>query len=290
MSDDLFALFSALDDTPVVRESYLRAPYPYIGGKSRSVQELEKHLPYDDVWVDAFGGSGAVTLMRRPSKLEVFNDRHAGIVSFYRCIRDKKKLDELVQRLELTVHSREEFIWCKETWEYDAIDDVERAARWYYMQAFSFGGKGRYFGRSLKPLNGSFASKIRDNLVLFHDIHHRFSNVQVENSDWRLILKDYDGPNTVFYLDPPYYEKNCYQHNMSKADHIELCERIFKSEGFVALSGYDNPIYNNYPWDRKIEWSSHVTITTRAIETDTTGVTELGSNNNIECLWIKEYA
>jgi DNA adenine methylase len=228
--------------------------------------------------------------MRRPSKLEIFNDRHAGIVSFYRCVRDKKLCDQLVERLSLTVHSREEFTWCRDTWEsYDLNDDVERAARWYYMQVYSFGGAGRQFGRELRSVTGtSFAGRIHACLPLFQDIHERFRHVQIECLDWRLILRDYGNGPAIVYLDPPYYGKNVYPHSMTKADHVELCQRIFDCSGFVALSGYDNEVYNAFPWDRKESWSAHVSVSGKAVNTDTSGYTELGSSNAVECLWIKE--
>lgn len=288
-SDDLFGLFSSLDDTPVEREDYVRFPFPYVGAKGRSLKQLMPLLPHTDTWVDAFGGSGAVTLARRPCRFEVFNDRHAGIVSFYRCLREYAKKEALCERLGLTVHSREEYIWSQDTWEHSELDDVERAARWYYTVAYSFGGVGRNFGRS-RDSRTVFSGKIADKLPLFQPIHQRFQRVQVENLDWRQVLKDYDSDATVFYLDPPYYGKNVYKHNMRKAEHVEMCRRIFDCRGFVALSGYVNEVYDAFPWDNKHEWDTHVTVTSRAVTTDTSNVTSRGISEAKECLWVKEFS
>lgn len=285
---DLFSQLQAMDDTPVERETYIRAPFPYVGCKTRSIATLLQHLPSSSTWIDGFGGSGAVTLARRKSTFEVFNDRHAGITSFYRCLRDRTTKDRLLERLDLTLHSREDFIWCVETWEHNELDDVERAARWYYLVSYSFAGVGRNFGRAKDGTKASIAGKLRDRLDRFEEIHERFKYIQVENLDWRLILRDYDSEDAVIYLDPPYYEKNVYKHNMTKDDHVELCRRIFDCKGFVALSGYANPLYDNFPWSRIEKWEAHVSVTTKAVDTDTSNVSRIGLNKAIECLWIKE--
>lgn len=291
MNLDLLGMFQSLDDTPFDREGFELAPFPYPGAKNRSMSQLMTYIPYGTSWIEGFGGSGAVTLARKPSKLDVFNERHAGITSFYRCIRDRQKKDQLIERLDLTIHSREEYEWSRDTWECNWLDEVERAARWYYSLMYSFASVGRNFGRAKSGLsNVTFAGKLRDKLELFEAIHDRFKYVQVENLDWRHVLKDFDEEGAVFYLDPPYYGKNVYQHNMSHSDHVELCKRIFDCHGFVALSGYDNPVYDQFPWDRKESWNVRVTVTTKATTTDTSNVTRIGSEEAQECLWIKEFS
>lgn len=259
MNNDLFAMFQALESQEEVRDTYVRAPFGYVGGKSRSLPYILPHLPYTDLYVEVFGGSGAVLLARNKSKLEVFNDRHSGVIAFYRCIRDRVKMNALLDRLQLCLHSREEFIFCKNSWK-DCTDDVERAARWYYSIQCSFAGIGRNFGRVKKGKN-QLAMKIKNHLPHFPEVHLRMMDVQVENLDWRYMLKDYDSKDSVFYLDPPYYTSysGTYEHELSTDDHKEMLERIFQCHGFVALSGYPNPLYESYPWDKKFEWEVRVT-------------------------------
>lgn len=267
MSENLYMQLLNLDnssDEPVgTREEILRAPFGYLGGKSRSVKTILEHLPYRNTYCEPFGGSAAVLLSRDPVPLEIYNDRYGGVVCFYRCIRDKPK--ELQERLELVVHSREEFLWCKETWEH-CQDEVERAARWYYMIQASFGSLGRNWGR-VSSGKGMMGNKILNNLCLFSQIHNRIKNVQIENLDWLLCFKDYDNPETVFYVDPPYIETNdkyVYKHRLSKEDHIKLCNVIFNCEGYVALSSYDNALYNSFDWDDIIDWEIATSMTSLA--------------------------
>ena len=284
--DLLEMLLEDLDgDAPIIR-----APFGYPGGKSRSVKHILPHLPYRRIYVEPFGGSGAVILARHKSKVEVFNDRYAGVVAFYRVIRDPAKLRALCERLELTIHAREEWLYAKETWE-NCTDDVERAALWYYMTVYSFGQLGRNFGRA--TTSSVFAGKIQRKLNRFHTIHNRFKNIQVENQDWRRCLQDYDHEDAVFYLDPPYLavHEGAYTHTMTPDDHRELLDTIEHMKAFVAISGYSNPLYEVRDWDSRYEWESHVSLTPAG---DIKGnrkehlVSVTKREKAAEVLWIKE--
>lgn len=277
-SDKLLALFQAMDDTPVVRETYKRGPLNYTGSKRETLDEILLLLPHSNTWVDVFGGSGIVTLARKPSKLEVFNDRHSGICDFFRACQAEP--DRLVAIIELMPHSRELFIRAKDEVSKDE-DYVTRGARWYYLVQSSFAGRGQYFGRVVKG-NNSILAKLYKNLELFPWVHRRFKQVTVENLDWEQCFDDYDGYDVVFYCDPPYVGSNIYEHSMSLDEHKRLCEKIFASKGFVALSGFDNDVYNSFPWDGK-----HAFDIKNIVSTVEYGAGDR-NKSRIECLWIKE--
>lgn len=289
-SDELLAIYQSLDDSNEdYREDYKRIPFSYVGSKSESLSHILPELPYLDTFVDVFGGSGVITLNRGESKLDVYNDRHSGVTCFFRVVRDNDLRQQLIERIGLSPHSREEFMWSRDTWK-DCTDDIERAARWYVSVQSSFAGRGRYFGRVVKG-RGMMWRKIQENLDLFQDIANRFLTVQIENLDWRHCLSDYDSYTSVFYLDPPYYGHNVYDHGMSKKDHLEMCERIFNTKGFVALSGYDTEIYKQFPWDRILNWTVSDKMTTMAKDTVTSvvkGNDSVSRGTQEEYLFIKE--
>lgn len=254
----MLSLLNDLDDSHDSRENYIKAPFSYPGSKWRSLDKILPLLPNRKCFVDVFGGSGVISLNRKPCQLHVYNDRHSGLVSFYRVLRSPEQMAHLVRRLELTILAREEFIWCRDTWQ-DVTDDVERAARWYYMLQTSFGRIGRNFGRTI---NNPPRLYIHKALELFGEIHAKAKTWQVENLDWRHCLKDYDGPDTVFYCDPPYLETDpgAYTFGFTEKTHIELAEAIQHLQGFCALSGYANHIYDRYAWNNKIQWEANVAI------------------------------
>lgn len=288
---NLFEMMQAMDDTPILREGFVRSPLNYMGSKFESLDKILPLLPYEDTWVDAFGGSGVVTLNRRPSKLDVFNDRHSGISAFFQACQLNPQ--ELITRITLLPHSRELFAWCKANVENAQLDIITRGAMWYYIVRSSFSGKCKYFGRSLKA-SGNLYSTLVSSLDLLPDIIYRFQKVQIENLGWKEIFKDYDSPNTVFYLDPPYYGANVYEYNMTKEDHYAFCANIFSLRGFVALSGYSNPAYDQFDWDAKHEFEIRNSCVAQAFnENNNLEGHEANLDRNTtrkECLWIKEAA
>lgn len=292
---DLMDMFEDLErnTTPKSKDNIIRAPFGYPGGKSRSVYNIVERLPYSNTYVEPFGGSAAVLLARHGSPLEIFNDRYAGVVAFYRCMRDPVKADALVKWLDMTVHSREDFVWCHETWE-NCSDDVERAARWFYMTKYSFASKGRNFGRSLTG-RGNLSGKVRAALPLFPIIHDRMAGVQIENQDWYDCITDYDASDAVFYLDPPYIDayRGTYKYEMTNDDHRRLLNLVFTSQGFFAISGYPNPLYENQDWDNRFEWEVFVSMRSEAFtEGNSKAHLESADKGNRghakEVLWIRE--
>jgi len=297
MAFDLLGALDHLDDIKGVRankraaqrEDYVRAPFGYPGGKSRAIAEILPHLPYRKGYCEPFGGGASILLARRPTNLDIYNDRYGGVVAFYRCIRDRVKLDLLINRLDQTVASREEFHWCKNTWE-TCTDDVERAARWYYMHQLSFASLERNFGRqtSCQSVN-TLPQKITTCLKRFPGIHQRFKSVTVENLDWKSCMVEYDSPDMVFYCDPPYLgttDDYLYrEHSFTEKEHIRLLDWIFECKGFVALSGYDNELYNNYAWNAKHTWDQYVSMSGGGQED---WRLEQRKVSQKETLWIKE--
>ena len=289
---DLFSMLEDMGGTEV-SSAPLKPLFGYPGGKSRSVKHILPHIPESQVYVEAFGGSAALLLAKPKSRLEVYNDKYAGVVDFYRCMRSKKMSEDLANWLELTVHSSEEWFYCHETWK-DCTDPVERAARWYYMTVYSFAQIGRNFGRSTKFPN-ALSGKIKGKLPFFSLIHDRFHRVQVENTDAMTLLETYDGPDTVFYLDPPYVDSHdgAYKHEMRQAQHRELLDKIFSLEGYVAVSGYENPIYDNQSWDDRITWDVSVSLqagSAKAPGKEYLNGTDGTKSKAKEVLWIKEFS
>lgn len=265
--------------------------FPWYGGKDRLAPKIAAHLPSRTdrpVLVDVFGGSAALTLsLDTPWPCEVINDADDGVVGFYAAIRDHR--EELVRRLHLSPYSRTEWRSCAATWAQQA-DPIERARMWYVVAGQSFSGSfGARWSHSTRSADG-FASHpwaaAVDRLDAFADRMRRW---QVECRDWRAMLDVYDGPQTVFYLDPPYHpgvrtRPVGYRHEMTPSDHEELVERVLSLCGAVLLSGYAHPSYDGplSTW-RRVEWDrpAYSRGHTRAILGHATK-----STRRTEVLWI----
>ena len=294
MNKNLLDIFDDLsrddEDAPRSRDIIKHMPFGYPGGKQRSIDYILPHLPYRDIYVSVFAGSAVDLFARDPSKLEVLNDRYSGIVSFFRVIRDPAKYQRFTDRIQLTPYAREEFVDSK-SWE-NVDDDVERAARWYCMVSMSFAGLGRNFGRSTSP-RGVIAGKHVNRLKYFSHIHERLKRIQIENLDWLQCMQDYDSPETVFYCDPPYIDAHpgTYVHEMSREDHHRLLNFIFVCKGFVALSAYQNNVYDACNWDDVLTWEVHTTMESLVFNKGNKKAHIEGKETRgtvTECLYIKE--
>lgn len=292
MDNDLLAMLNALDVPEGRRDEYVRSPFGWPGAKSRSIDEILPKLPYRPRYCEPFGGSGKILLARHESPYEVFNDRFSGVTLFFRLVRHPETCNQLLSRLDQILHSREEFIWCRDTWK-NCENEIERAARWFYSVRMSFGSQGTNFGRSK---NSTMLIKaFQNSLTLFPDTSKRMRNVLIENLDWRMILKDYDHPDMVWYMDPPYYHtaKGQYEFEFTDEDHMELLERIQQLEGFVAISSYPNELYAKYSWDDIHTWQVHSTALGQSFQEENNQAGKehiLARVPATECLYIKEAA
>lgn len=268
------------------KKDLIKAPFGWVGGKSRSVDKILPWLPQSKVYVEPFGGSGIVLLRKEPTDLEVFNDAYSGITDFYRCLADDNLWEDLVKRLDDTIHSREYWYICYETWK-NVDDPIERAARWYYMLCYSFSQKGEFFGRSVQP-KVKFSGRVRSALEIFPRVHNRLRNVQIENLDFREIIRTYDSVDTVFYVDPPYLETSAgtYKHSMTHDDHHDLINMLFRCQGYVVMSGFSNAFYNDRDWDNTAEWENYNSIGLEALKNQ--GL-HIDRTKSVEKLFIKSW-
>ncbi len=83
--------------------------------------------------------------------------------------------------------------------------------------------------------------------------------VYIENTDYSTIIQRWDGPETVFYVDPPYIAETRasglrgYTNEMCDVQHRELAAILNQVQGHVVLSGYDSDLYKElyYGWRRQ---------------------------------------
>src|SRR4051794_37852271 len=89
-------------------------------------------------------------------------------------------------------------------------------------------------------------------------VHARLRRVALLNRDALDVIRQQDGPDTLFYLDPPYLGEtraaaDVYDKEMSHAQHVELLSLIRECRGKVMLSGYPSEMYDAHLSD----WTRH---------------------------------
>ncbi|MCB2085056.1 MAG: DNA adenine methylase [Sphingomonadaceae bacterium] len=182
----------------------VRPVAPYIGGKRALASKLVERIdaiPHS-LYAEPFVGMGGVFFRRkrRPRK-EVINDISSDVVTLFRLLQ--RHYQQLLDVLKWQVCSRAEFDRLLAL-DPDNLTDLERAARFLYLQRASFGGKvtGRAFGVDL----GTSARFDLTKLVpLLEDVHERLCGVDIERLTYPDLIERYDREGTLFYLDPPYH-------------------------------------------------------------------------------------
>jgi len=119
---------------------------PWMGGKRRLADRLTPLFPPHEYYVDVFAGSAALLFMRpQPAPVEVLNDLNGDLATLYRVVQNH--LEEFVRQFKWAFSSRQIFEWQKMT-RPEILTDIQRAARFFYLQQHAFGGKitGQTFG------------------------------------------------------------------------------------------------------------------------------------------------
>lgn len=85
----------------------MKSPLGYLGGKSRLAKRIVERIPSHTCYVEPFCGGAWVYFRKKPSALEVLNDRDGELVRFWNVVRHH--LPEFLRCLDFSLVSREEF-------------------------------------------------------------------------------------------------------------------------------------------------------------------------------------
>lgn len=176
---------------------------PYLGGKrllAKTIIQRINATPHDG-YAEPFVGMGGIFLRRtmRPG-FEAINDISGDVVTLFRILQ--RHYAYFLNEQRFTLASRKEYERLVAS-DPATLTDLERAARFLYLQRLAFGGKvsGRNFGVD--------KTRVRFNISrlepLLADLHDRLAGVVIEQLPWADFIRRYDRPGMLFYLDPPYW-------------------------------------------------------------------------------------
>lgn len=248
---------------------------PWIGSKEKLIPYIWQVFPSNPkLYLEPFGGGGALLLGIQPkiSRMDIYNDFNCDLVNLFLCARECTI--QLVQELKfLPLHSRAEFDLLKEFMKHkellqqrivdernavmecftgeereellqilrerSCLFDVQRAAAYYKVCRGSFSGTTSSFG--VRPNN------LTNFLYLFDDASKRLQDVVIENKDCLDIIRERDGPDSLIYCDPPYFDaESLYAIDFPKEKHEELHHILSQCAGYIVVS------YNDCPFIRSL--------------------------------------
>lgn len=214
---------------------------PYVGGKSRLAKRLVAmiaDIPHR-TYAEPFIGMGGVFLRRdqRPPA-EVINDLSGDVSTFFRVLQ--RHYVAFLDMLRFQITTRAEFDRLKAV-DPTTLTDLERAARFLYLQRTTYGGlREGVFG--VRPVLSGRIDVTRMQPVL-EDLHLRLAGVTIERLPFDDFMRRYDRESTLFFIDPPYWGvEGLYGKELfSRADYEVLLARLRGLQGRFILTLNDRP-------------------------------------------------
>jgi DNA adenine methylase len=226
-----------MESSPFTPVRPVKPAAPYIGGKrylAKRLVALIETVPHR-TYAEPFVGMGGVFLRRRAKPpAEVINDWSRDVATFYRILQRHYVPFMDMLRWQITTRAEFERLVVVDP---ETLTDLERAARFLYLQRTAFGGKvdGRNFGVSHHRPGRIDVTKLGP---MLDELHERLGGVIIERLPWKAFLERYDTPETLFYLDPPYWgSEGDYGPGMfSTTDFAELAAALKGLQGRFILS------------------------------------------------------
>jgi DNA adenine methylase len=211
----------------------------WLGGKSRLAKRIIERIPPHTCYVEPFAGAAWVLFKKPESTVEVINDINKEVITLYRCLQ--WHLEEFVRYFKWALVARDEFERLKAA-NPDTLTDIQRAARFYYLQQACFGGNmiRPSFGYGLTRPSVLNLLRIEEYLSA---AHLRLARVYVECLPYSDVIARYDRPETFFYIDPPYFgcESDYGRGLFTREDFALLAGQLAELKGKFLLSLNDRP-------------------------------------------------
>ena len=191
----------------------------------------------------AFAGGAAVFFRKKPSAKEVLNDLNPDIAFAYQFVRDHAPAQrKLLQFKDWTLNYSTFQRLAQTRFE----NPVDRFYRCMYLTLGSYNYEG------LEP-NSDYVGVMMEVVKYLPKWQKRLKGVEILNMDYFPVLEKYDSPDTLFYIDPPYWQvgwkSSC---PFYKEDWERLIERIKRLRGNVLLSAAADITALPPCWERRL--------------------------------------
>ncbi len=180
-----------------------KSPISWMGGKSRLVNTLLPLLPNHKGYIEVFGGAGHLLFGKDTSKWEVLNDLDGNLMNFWAVVKSAPA--QLISSFDYSLVSRRTFDEYRKIYAQGDYDDcIQRAHIFYYLVRAAFGSRmrGPTFGTGCDRNNLKIENIEQDIMQAYE----RLKTVVIENVSFERILRTYDSPESLFFLDPPYHK------------------------------------------------------------------------------------
>jgi DNA adenine methylase len=195
-----FHIVEDQDGYRIIASGGMKAPYGRIGGKSKLKKLIvDEYFPkdYEDlIYVEPFIGAGSIYFYKEPSEVEIINDLD---IQPFTLLKGFKKYDGAKISKDLNgLYNKDLFNKIKAS---KPTSDYGRFLRTLQLTRTSFFNQMKTYDGDGDPNNPR--NYIRTNFNN-NAIKNRMKDTIILNEDYKKLIKEYDSPETFFYLDPPY--------------------------------------------------------------------------------------
>ncbi len=236
----------------------LTSPLKYHGGKGMMAHKIVGLFPSHTHYVEPFAGGLSVLLARDPEGVsEVANDLNGDLTNFWRVLQDPGTFELFRRETEAMPFS--ELEWeladARQRETPHQLYPVAAAVAFFVRCRQSLAGRMRSFTgvtktRTRRGMNNEVSAWLTA-VEGLPAVHERLKRVLILNRDALEVIRGQDGPQTLFYCDPPYLAEtrtapSVYAHEMTAGQHRELLDALADIKGKFLLSGYRSELYDRY--------------------------------------------
>ena len=237
------------------------------GGKHYLAAKIVALMPPHVHYVEPFAG-GLSVLLAKPCDgvSEVVNDIDCDLASFWTVLQHRRAFAEFHRRVTCVPFSKMEWTDSHAYLERTppaafGHPDINRAVAFFINCRQSLAGRMESFAplsrtRTRAGMNEQASAWLAtvDGLPA---VHERLRRVVILCGDSLEVIRSQDGPDTLFYLDPPYVPEartapDVYRHEMTAGGHRDLLQLLSTLKGKFLLSGYRCADYDAH--SEKLGW------------------------------------
>ena len=191
---------------------------------------------------------------------EVVNDINRDLVNFWHVLKEDGAFMEFKRLVEATPFCEEEYRDAAYRVGHDQLDvfsphevRVQRAVEFFIFCRQSLAGRMKGFtGVTKTRVRRGMNNEVSAWLTAVEGlpaVHGRLKRVLILNREALDVIRGQDGPDSLFYCDPPYLHETRattgeYAHEMTAEQHAALLDVLACIKGKFLLSGYHSGMYD----------------------------------------------
>ncbi len=230
------------------------------GGKFYLQKWVVSHFPENyneiDSYIEPFAGAASVYLNKQKQSWEMINDLDYGTYCMWRTVQTQcANFIDVLSKIEcsnLKTSDAFEYMFSEAKANKDSVKgEFATAVNQFTLRRLSRGGMMKDFSWSTRTRGGQpeTINAWENGIKNLAKIEKRLKNTVIMNQNALELLKTYNRPNILWYLDSPYLSQTrvstkIYDCELSDNDHIKMAELVNANQGKFIISGYPSPLYD----------------------------------------------